>query len=76
LGKIAVLKRFVLKLNTMHLRMYGIAVVRAERHVVWLVGNPIRIRLQSGGNAIYAYDGYDPIGVVVDLPAFIVKLLA
>lgn len=78
--KQALLKRFELRMHVgMNIKMRKVRVVKdAQRHIIHLVGNPVRITLaRDGDRKIYASsDDLGLFGLVVDLPGFMIRLLS
>jgi len=78
--KQALLKRFELRLNNnINVEMHNIRVVKdSQRHVIHLVGNPIRVTLMRDGNKkVYASSNdLGLFGLVKGLPEFMIRLLS
>ena len=78
--KPALLKRFELRLhNSINIKMHKVRVVKDEqRHIIHLVGNPIRVTLmRTADKKIYAScNKPEFFGLVEDLPRFMIRLLS
>ena len=76
----AILKRFELRLhNNTNIKLRNIRVIKDEqRHIIHLVGNPIRVTLmRTADKKIYAScNKPEFFGLVEDLPKFMIRLLS
>ena len=76
----AILKRFELRLhNNTNIKLRNIRVIKDEqRHIIHLVGNPIRVTLmRTADKKIYASCNEPQFfGLIVDLPRFMIRLLS
>ena len=80
MSKPAILKRFDLLLNSnMRLRLHNVKVVKdSQRHVIHLIGNPIKVTL-ARDRSLKVYASSNGLGLfelVKGLPEFMIRLLS